>query len=46
MRPNIEEIGVKVYECFTCGARTAHPDAGTCPSCGAELLNLGRARDL
>lgn len=46
MRPDIDSNGEKLYECFKCGERTSSPEAGCCPNCGAELLNLERARDL
>lgn len=46
MRPNIDKEPVKVYECFTCGARTTAPHEGGCPDCGNELMNLANSRDL
>jgi len=46
MRPNIEQDGEKVYECFSCGARTVDPGKGGCPNCGNELMNLSHSRDL
>lgn len=44
MRPRDDHTGAAVYECFECGARMEGP--GWCPSCGGELRNIGRARDL
>jgi DNA-directed RNA polymerase subunit RPC12/RpoP len=46
MRPSDIQTGTNVYECFDCGARTEAPDGTRCAECGAELLRLGRSRDL
>jgi rubrerythrin len=46
MRPNDTDIESSVYECFVCGLRTTDPEADTCPSCGSELNNISKPRDL
>lgn len=46
MRPNDNQSGSDLYECFTCGSRTESPGASTCGSCGGALQNLGVPRDL
>lgn len=46
MRPNIEKDVEKVYECFSCGARTSDPGDDGCPDCGNALMNLAASRDL
>lgn len=43
MRPEYENHGEEVYECFKCGRRTDSP--GEC-ECGGELRHIGRSRDL
>lgn len=46
MRPDVNKVGSKIYECFECGSRTEEPNTGTCAKCGGELINLGVSRDL
>ncbi|MDZ7700805.1 MAG: rubrerythrin-like domain-containing protein [Halobacteriales archaeon] len=35
-----------LHECFTCGRRVRDPDTRECSSCGGQLRNLSRPRDL
>jgi len=46
MRPNKAPGENELYECFGCGNRTEAPEGRFCPSCGSELRNLSRGRDL
>ncbi|MCY4731128.1 rubrerythrin-like domain-containing protein [Natronomonas gomsonensis] len=46
MRPNIFGGGTELYECFDCGRRTETAETPSCSSCGGELRNLTRSRDL
>jgi rRNA maturation endonuclease Nob1 len=46
MRPNIFGGRTELYECFGCGRRTEAAETLSCSSCGGELRNLGRSRDL
>lgn len=36
----------ELHECFDCAERVRDPETRDCPSCGGELRNLSRARDL
>lgn len=46
MRPEKTEEESKLHECYDCGARVHNPDQRFCTTCGGEMRNIGRARDL
>jgi rRNA maturation endonuclease Nob1 len=46
MRPEKSDTGVEMYECHDCGARATDPDLRVCETCGGDLHNIGRGRDL
>lgn len=46
MRPNDNQDGAELYECFDCGARLESAGGATCADCGGALRNLGVPRDL
>jgi len=46
MRPKGNEDVQELYECPVCGERTSDTEGRLCGSCGCEMINLGKSRDL
>ncbi|MFB6150037.1 MAG: rubrerythrin-like domain-containing protein [Halobacteriales archaeon] len=46
MRPTETEVTDQLYECFHCGARNRTTDKGACKSCGGQVHNISKPRDL
>jgi len=45
MRPGTSKEEVELFECQDCGARAESPETRLC-TCGGELINLSKSRDL
>lgn len=46
MRPSGVTSEREVYECYSCGRRFEAPESRYCGTCGSEVRNIGRSRDL
>ncbi len=46
MRGEAAETSHTEYECYVCRNRMVDPARPVCDRCGADMMNISRARDL